>query len=292
MELHLRPRGIAACAEFPNDNPALHRGAIWRCVEIGEEAVCERPVAASPEKEEHAQVEPTPTEPTVVASATAADELVEQVTMLVEEVAALVAPSVLDVAVEQVEPAAEDLVDEHDARAAPDETLAHSDDDIEVVDELAFDDVVVEEAPAESPPTREEAPAGDPFALLLRVLEDVARGAGCAEETLVGLRVVLGAARVDAATLPRACVDALLGAGMLEQGTHALVRAEPFARQVLAWQGVLRGESEDFGACGGAMLDEWCAGLLARIMGSPARVEGLRRDLRGRGVAAFGLLAA
>jgi hypothetical protein len=39
------------------------------------------------------------------------------------------------------------------------------------------------------------------------------------------------------------------------------------------------------------MLDEWCAGLLAKIMGSPSRVEGLRRDLRGRGVAAFGLVA-
>src|ERR1019366_4528392 len=24
-------RGVAACAEFPNDNPRLHAGAIWAC---------------------------------------------------------------------------------------------------------------------------------------------------------------------------------------------------------------------------------------------------------------------
>ncbi len=34
----------SACAEFPNDNPDLHRGAIWRCVELG--------AAASPDAHE------------------------------------------------------------------------------------------------------------------------------------------------------------------------------------------------------------------------------------------------
>jgi hypothetical protein len=300
MEPHLRPRAFAACAEFPNDNPALHGGAIWRCVEVRGDAVCERALAAAPEEDAGTQVEPTPTAPTVLGQV---DELADQVTMLVEEVAALVAPiapieaiEAIEaveplVAVEQVEPAAENPVDDHEAIAAPEDDLVHSIDGIEVVDELPFDDMVLEEAPGEAPPARAEASASDPFAVLLRVLEEVARAAGCAEDTLVGLRVVLGAARVDEATLPCACVDALLAAGMLQQREHALARAEPFARQVVAWQGVLRGESEDFGACGGAMLDEWCAGLLARIMGSPARVEGLRRDLRGRGVAAFGLVA-
>ena len=33
----------AACAEFPNDNPALHRGAIWRCVALGAPASSELP---------------------------------------------------------------------------------------------------------------------------------------------------------------------------------------------------------------------------------------------------------
>jgi hypothetical protein len=56
-------------------------------------------------------------------------------------------------------------------------------------------------------------------------------------------------------------------------------------------QGVLRGESDDFGACGAAMLDEWCASTLARAMGDASRAEGLRRELRRRGVASFGIVA-
>jgi hypothetical protein len=291
MEPHLRPRGIAACAEFPNDNPALHRGAIWRCVEVGEEAVCERALAPSPEEDDAAELEPTPTEPVALAHATAADDLVEDVDVLMAEVAALV---------EKAEPVESDELTEPAAGvgAAPDEDtvepldeIAEADEAIVVVDELAFDDIAVEEAPAQTPAPREELPSADPFAVLLGVLEDVARSGGCPEETVVALRVVLGASRVDVNTLPRASMDALLSCGMLRIGDHGLVRAEAVSREVIAWQGILRGESEDFGACGGAMLDEWCAGLLAKVMGSPARVEGLRRDLRGRGVAAFGLVA-
>jgi hypothetical protein len=326
MEPHLRPRGIAACAEFPNDNPALHRGAIWRCVAVGGEAVCERPVVAPPEEDVRAQVEPTPTEPTVLAPATLADELVEQVTMLVEEVAAMVEPfeavKPIEVAVvvEPMSASADESVEEprvlsavaveslgepehtvpeaggdrwaDEDLATTDEDAAETDDDIDIVDELPFDDVVVEESPTEDALVREDPTGSDPFAVLLRVLEEVARTAGCSEDALIGLRVVMGTARVDMNTLPRASVDALLAYGMLRLGDHGLVRAEAVSREVVAWQGILRGESEDFGACGGAMLDEWCAGLLAKILGSPARVEGLRRDLRGRGVAAFGLLAA
>ena len=66
---------------------------------------------------------------------------------------------------------------------------------------------------------------------------------------------------------------------------HGTLRA-----QALAWQGILRGESEDFGACGGAMLDEWCAALIAGVLGQSVRADGLKRELRRRGVAAFGLV--
>jgi hypothetical protein len=319
MEPHLRSRAIAACAEFPNDNPALHDGAIWRCIEIRGEPVCERAAAPSPDEDGTAPA--TPTEPVVLAHATPADDLAQDVDLLVEQVAALVEP---DESVEPIKLAAlveyqpanasegadeqlvasgtsqdEDVTEPDDALAKRDESIAErhgavaeTNEAIDVVDEMAFDDIVVEEAPAEPPAARGDAPSSDPFALLVRVLEEVARGAGCPEDTLVGLPVVLGAARVDESSMPRACVDALRSAGMLLQGEHGLVRAEPFARQVVAWQGILRGESEDFDACGGTMLDEWCAGLLAKIAGCPSRVEGFRRDLRARGVAAFGLVAA
>jgi hypothetical protein len=280
MEPH--QRAIAACAEFPNDNPGLHRGAIWRCVEIGGAAVCERADAPSRADGDAGSLESTLTEPLALAHAGPADDAVEDVAMLLAEVAAMVERAE---AVEPVKPAAavEDMAEVlHEAE--------QNDEHIDVVDDLAFDDAAVEGAPDEPTPDREETSGTDPFAVLVRVLEEVARGAGCPEDILVGLRVVLGAARVDG-TLPRPCMDALLSAGMIEQGEHGPVRAEPLTRQVVAWQGVLRGESEDFGACGGAMLDEWCAGLLARMMGAASRVEGLRRELRGRGVAAFGLVA-
>ena len=53
----------------------------------------------------------------------------------------------------------------------------------------------------------------------------------------------------------------------------------------------MRGTSEDFSACGDAMLDEWAADLLARLVGGPTRATTLKRELRDRGVAAFGFAA-
>ena len=228
---------LAACAEFPNDNPTLHRGAIWYCAALSGAPVCDRPEAAR-EPEVVAVVEP-PTDPT---------------------------PPVIE---------------------AEDET-----DDIEIVEDLAFDDAIdesplppdvpaVEPEPAvetamafvESvpPPTPESSvePVTDPFAMLVAVLEDVARTAGAGDAAMAVLLCVLGRTRLDASA---------------PEGTDVL-RA-----QALAWQGILRGESEDFAACGSGMLDEWCAALIAGVLGQPVRADGLKRDLRRRGVAAFGLV--
>ena len=59
----------------------------------------------------------------------------------------------------------------------------------------------------------------------------------------------------------------------------------------LAWRGILLGESEDFSLCS-TPLDEWAAGALARILSAPHKAAHLRRELRARGVAAFGLVEA
>ena len=72
------------------------------------------------------------------------------------------------------------------------------------------------------------------------------------------------------------------------------MRSSPFTAKVVAWQGILRGESEDFSLPdGGALepLDEWAADVLARVLGSPARADAVRRDVRRRGIAAFGLVS-
>jgi hypothetical protein len=60
-----------------------------------------------------------------------------------------------------------------------------------------------------------------------------------------------------------------------------------------AWCAVLRGSSQDFGACGTTTLDRFGADLLAALLAVPAtRADELRRELRKAGIAAFGVLEA
>ena len=58
-----------------------------------------------------------------------------------------------------------------------------------------------------------------------------------------------------------------------------------------AWCAILRGESEDFTLCG-TPLDEWASAKLGSILGAPHKSGQLRRELRHRGIAAFGLVEA
>jgi hypothetical protein len=144
-------------------------------------------------------------------------------------------------------------------------------DDIEIVETLAFDDAI-DESPEPPAPVTESAPppaSDDPFVTLVATLEEVARAAGADDAALGTLLCLLGRTRLDASA----------------PDTSHTLRA-----QALAWQGILRGESEDFGACGAAMLDEWCAALIAGVLGQNVRADGLKRELRRRGVAAFGLV--
>jgi hypothetical protein len=232
-----------ACAEFPNDNPGLHRGAIWFCAEP-----VAAPVFVGPEIETRCVEEP------VVP--TCAEE--EPVVAAIVEPPTDPAPPVLE---------------------ANDES-----DDIEIVEDLEFDaideaavaecEAVAEadadaDADADAEPESEPPRTDDPFLTLVRVLEEVALAAGAGDAAMTVLRTLLGQLRVDAGA----------------PADHARIRGE-----ALAWQGILRGESDDFAACGGGMLDEWSAALIATVLGNPARAETLKRELRRRGVAAFGLV--
>jgi hypothetical protein len=214
---------LAACAEFPNDNPGLHRGAIWFGADVTGEPSFEPQLAGIREQgngngNAESGVGDPPTDPT---------------------------PPVV----------------EADADT----------DDIEIVETLPFDDAVDESPEPPSVPEEPVAPVADacPFATLVAVLEEVARAAGADDEAMSTLACLVGRARLDAA---------------------APAESHTLRAQALAWQGILRGESEDFNACGGAMLDEWCAALVAGVVGQNARADGLKRELRRRGVAAFGLV--
>jgi hypothetical protein len=68
----------------------------------------------------------------------------------------------------------------------------------------------------------------------------------------------------------------------------ASLASDPIA---VAWKGILSGESEDFALCS-TPLDEWAAASLARVLQAPHKAAQLRRELRARGVAAFGLVEA
>ncbi|MCA9591528.1 MAG: hypothetical protein KC657_39805, partial [Myxococcales bacterium] len=149
------------------------------------------------------------------------------------------------------------------------------------------------EAPAESdgeaPAARdsEAPPAGaDPFSVLVCALADVAIAHG-AHEIAELLPRLLGEGSLDA-PLSDAARATLEASGVLEGGAVA-----PSVVTIAgAWRAILRGESEDYGACGAAMLDEWASELLGRVLGERARANDLRRELRARGVAAFGLIEA
>jgi hypothetical protein len=226
---------ITPCAEFPNDNELLHRGAIWRCVG-----------ATGP----------------ATACSLAPDSLLDDVDGSEESVELGV-----DAAIEVVE----DLV-------------------FDALDEAPF----VAEPP--DPACTEGRPEGagmdDGFALLLGILRDVAAASGADPSAIEFVGALLGGARTEGRSPGPRGEDALLEAGLVTRGPRGLTRTPEFAGRVLAWQAVLRNETEDFAACGTLMLDEWCADVVARTLGETGRIPSIRSDLRRRGIAAFGLLAA
>ena len=72
-----------------------------------------------------------------------------------------------------------------------------------------------------------------------------------------------------------------------EGGIHATAW---FMRTSSAWQKMLRGEAENLAVCGESTLDGWTADLIACLVAKPAMASAIRRDLRRRGIAAFGML--
>ena len=218
MEAAVDFHGVTACAEFPNDNPALHEGALWVVREIGEGAACERRILETIE-EARGMVAEAP-----VAEVAAAVAVVEE-PLVATEPPTDPAPPVVE---------AED-----------------EDDDIEIVEELSFEGAIDES------PAAPQAPSADAFALFVAAIEDVARAAGAKDDAMATIAALVGRARLDASASEE----------------HKTLRA-----QALAWQGILRGESEDFSACGSGMLDEWAAGLVAFVLGNAQRADGLENS--------------
>ncbi len=316
---------IALAAEFPNDNPALHSGVMWVCLDpVGapvavreapepraealpeelppasepEPLVVAEPVAVEPPDRRGAPREP---EPEVVAELDEVAAKLAEVAARLESVARAEAgarplPTMTDASpmmadapptMADAPPTMADAPEEGPERepprasgivavAAPDD----GDDEPIVVEELEPIDAIAEEA---APPS---AAPDDPFVQLCGIMADVARAEA-------------GAAVADA--LPKLFLDGALDAALGGAALAALAEggladgAQPTAAltsTLAAWRAVLSGASDDLSACGGATLDEWAADVLARLLGSAAKASAIRRELRSRGVAAFGLLEA
>lgn len=251
-------------AEFPNDNPALHRGAIWFNAETVGPPVADH-VSFVDHDERAADTEPTPEVPMVIESGVV-------------------------------------LADDHNPVAVGDDhnqgvVVARCDGEEEevavvVVEELPplDDEAVVEVAANDIGPEESMAvPTGpdDPFTALVCAMADVAIGAGSpfVASLLPGL---LMDGRLESG-LSAEALAAMRAAGMLDESGMV---TDELVRITKAWRAILCGTSDDLSTCGTMMLDEWAADLLARLFGATDRAAFLRRALRDRGVAAFGLIEA
>jgi hypothetical protein len=274
---------VSFTAEFPNDNPALHRGVSWVCLEVTGACVAIReapPVLAAPE---HVPV-PVPVDvheedgSTATVTATDVSESAE----------------IPESRISGVVPVGE--IQHVDASEEEDEEILVE--ELPPLDESASIEGVLEAVPSDAiateilasiapEPATELPPASDdPFMTLVSTLVDIALAAGSPHV---------------ASVLPALLLEGRIAHALADDALQALAEANiangtevtpAFVAQTHAWRAILRGTSDDFAACGNAMLDEWAAELLARLLGASSRAATLRRELRSHGVAAFGLVEA
>ena len=84
----------------------------------------------------------------------------------------------------------------------------------------------------------------------------------------------------------------LVAARIAQETDGGLCLAPGFVTTTRAWRDVLSGDAHDLSACGTSTLDGWAGDLLKALgVGRDGKTD-VRRELRRRGVAAFGMLLA
>lgn len=258
-------------SEFPNDNPALHAGACWVCMDV-----TGAPVALLPDPVRLLEPEPV------------VESVIEAPVPSMAAMEILAEPVVPEARISGIVGLGETARDD-DADEEEDEPIVVEDlpplDGTAMLEGPSLDlDLTVLTVDTAPSTTIAPPPPDDPWVVFVATLADVAIGAGSPHvaSALPGLLVdgVLP-------SLPEDVMKALADANVVRGA-----EVDPaFVAETRAWIGILRGTSDDFDACGNAMLDEWGADLLARLLGSPSRADALKRELRSRGIAAFGLAA-
>jgi hypothetical protein len=162
--------------------------------------------------------------------------------------------------------------------------------DAELEAEVAAEPQPESGQPAPPAPRRsEEPPACDGFAAFVAALSDVAQAQG-ASRAAAFLPLLLGSAPLRAGALGAGLEKALAAGGILAPASRK--RTVAFEQTASAWRSVLSGETDDLSACGTTTLDRFGAELLCSLLDLPKSCsEELRRELRRRGVAAFGMIA-
>lgn len=264
-------------SEFPNDNEALHGGVTWAVLTLGAPAAPvlrrDRDSGIVVRGAELDRGEAGPPEGLALAELVAAFDAPCDAAELLEEIDAFggEGPVIVD-ELESLDAAAADAMAE-EAMAA--DALAE---DAMTADAMAAD------APACASEDDSNAESEDAYSVLVDRLVELASfekaSAGRVVEHLL----------LATSAVPE--LDDAVRASLREGGIvdAADVPSPTFVTTVAAWRGILRGTDEDLlGACGGRMLDEWAADVVARALGAPTRADVLRKELRARGVAAFGL---
>lgn len=175
--------------------------------------------------------------------------------------------------------------------------------DVEVVE--AFDDSAFEDAVLESvPPPAAEIPAPLESMVVGKLDagdDDVKDAGGPFLQALKDVAIQFGATAVFAETLDSVlgrepmCVDAETGDELVQKGLATkdgdYAPLSAIVKVASAWSAAFRGEEPDFSVCT-QMLDEWSAEIVTKLLGRKELAEPVRRELRSRGIAAFGLLDA
>ncbi len=309
-------------SEFPNDNLDLHDGAVWRCRDVtGASRAIVRPPSVAPMREA--------APPAQVAKAVSVAEIIaEAVDQSVAEIVAetadfseapdggdleVIAKAVDDGVAEiigQAEPEAvaefiaeavdesvaeviAEVVNEGAVEPGPDavhETEPAPESVVAPVTEVAHEGSVelVPEVPSEQAESFEEESAPEAFEALLSTLSEVALARGATRAAAV-IGDLLRAGSTQADLVSKAGIDAAEAAGLLaKRGTR--LELTPATSQVArAWRAALDG-SGDLTHIGNSTLDGFCSELLATLSADTDSVQQIRRELRSRGVAAFGIL--
>jgi hypothetical protein len=149
---------------------------------------------------------------------------------------------------------------------------------------------------AETPAGQEtgaESEKAAPFRAFVAALVEVLLVSGSTRAAAVLPRLLESCEGGLAAALDAESRQALVAARIAEELDDASICLSPaFTATARAWRDVLSGETQNLSACGTSTLDGWAGDLLKALgVGREGKMD-VRRELRRRGVAAFGMLLA